>query len=154
MAEAVTVGVLALQGAFREHLEAFSRLEGVRCVEVRQPEDLFGLDGLVIPGGESTTIGKLCVSSGLSEPLRQWTKANKPTWGTCAGMILMANSIQGTNGGENLSHLLIFLIDGIPGQPTLGGLNVTARRNFFGSQLGSFVQPLTIGDDKEVRCLD
>jgi len=94
-APAVTLGLLALQGAFREHREAFNRVEGVICREVRLPEDLEGIDGLVIPGGESTTIGKLCVTSGLLEPLKAWTRANRPTWGTCAGLILIANAVEG-----------------------------------------------------------
>ena len=85
------IGVLALQGAFIEHINILRGL-GVEAVEVRLPEDLAGLDGLIIPGGESTTIGKLADTFDLTEPLRAFA-ADKPVWGTCAGMIFMAKDL-------------------------------------------------------------
>lgn len=112
------IGVLALQGAFIEHEKKLREL-GVETVEVRQPRDLEGLDGLIIPGGESTTIGKLAVSYGLIEPLREFA-ASKPTWGTCAGMIFLAKDI------------------GIDRQPILGVMDITVNRNAFGRQIDSF----------------
>lgn len=118
------IGVLALQGAFIEHKKKLREL-GVEAAEVRLPEDLKGLDGLIIPGGESTTIGKLAVEFGLVEPLRQFAKS-KPTWGTCAGMIFLAKDI------------------GIDRQPILGLMNIKVNRNAFGRQLDSFEVELPV----------
>lgn len=118
------IGVLALQGAFIEH-EKMLRALGVGTVEVRLPSDLEGLDGLIIPGGESTTIGKLAVEYGLIEPLRQFARAT-PTWGTCAGMIFLAKDI------------------GIDRQPILGLMDITVNRNAFGRQVDSFEVDLPI----------
>jgi len=118
------IGVLALQGAFIEH-EKMLRELGVEAVEVRLPSDLEGLDGLIIPGGESTTIGKLAVEYGLVEPLRQFAQV-KPTWGTCAGMIFLAKDI------------------GIDRQPILGLMDITVNRNAFGRQIDSFETDLPI----------
>lgn len=117
------IGVLALQGAFVEHRKALERL-GVDVVEVRLPADLEGLDGLVIPGGESTTIGKLAVEYGLLEPLKTFARA-KPAWGTCAGMIFMARDI------------------GLQ-QPLLGLMDISVERNAFGRQVDSFETDLDI----------
>lgn len=119
-----TVGVLALQGAFIEHEQRLSEL-GATPVEVRLPEDLNGLDGLIIPGGESTTIGKLATTFGLIEPLREFAR-DKPTWGTCAGMIFLARDI------------------GIDRQPILGLMDIVVNRNAFGRQIDSFETDLTI----------
>jgi 5'-phosphate synthase pdxT subunit len=113
----VKIGVLALQGAFIEHIQILRRL-GVEAVEVRLPEQLEGLDGLIIPGGESTTIGKLATLYGLVEPLRAFAE-EKPVWGTCAGMIFMAKDV----GRE---------------QPLLGLMDITVERNAFGRQVDSF----------------
>lgn len=118
----VTIGVLALQGAFLEHLEMLRKL-GVNAVEVRKAEQLAALDGLIIPGGESTSMGLIAERWGLVEPLRQWVQSGHPTWGTCAGMIMLADRATGQKQG---------------GQPLLGGLNVTVNRNYFGRQLQSF----------------
>jgi pyridoxal 5'-phosphate synthase pdxT subunit len=118
------VGVLALQGAFIEH-EKRLRALGVEASEVRLPQDLEGLDGLIIPGGESTTIGKLAVEYGLIEPLRQFAQ-DKPTWGTCAGMIFLAKDI------------------GIDRQPILGVMDIKVNRNAFGRQVDSFEVDLPI----------
>lgn len=118
------IGVLALQGAFIEH-EKMLRALGVEAVEVRLPSDLEGLDGLIIPGGESTTIGKLAVEYGLVEPLRQFART-MPTWGTCAGMIFLAKDI------------------GIDRQPILGLMDITVNRNAFGRQVDSFETDLPI----------
>ena len=111
------IGVLALQGAFIEHIKILREL-GVEAVEVRLPQDLEGLDGLIIPGGESTTIGKLAVQYNLMAPLRQFATA-KPVWGTCAGMIFMAKEI-----GRD--------------QPLLGVMDIVVERNAFGRQVDSF----------------
>lgn len=118
------IGVLALQGAFIEH-EKKLRALGVEAVEVRLPEDLEDLDGLIIPGGESTTIGKLAVEYGLVEPLRKFAQT-RPTWGTCAGMIFLAKEI------------------GIDRQPILGVLDIRVNRNAFGRQVDSFEVDLPI----------
>ncbi len=119
-----TVGVLALQGAFIEHVQRLREL-GATPVEVRLPEDLNGLDGLIIPGGESTTIGKLATTFGLIEPLREFAR-EKPTWGTCAGMIFLARDI------------------GVDRQPILGLMDIVVNRNAFGRQIDSFETDLTI----------
>ena len=112
------ISVLALQGAFVEHEAMLKRL-GVETVEVRLPKDLDGVDGVIIPGGESTTIGKLAAQYNLIEPLRDLAKAGKPVWGTCAGLIFMAKDV----GRE---------------QPLLGLMDVTVQRNAFGRQVDSF----------------
>ena len=116
-----TIGVLALQGDVREHL-AMLRRAGADAIAVRRPSELASVDGLVVPGGESTTISKLARIFDLLEPLRQAVKDGLPVYGTCAGMILLADRIE----------------DGIPGQETIGGLDVTVRRNAFGRQVDSF----------------
>lgn len=118
------IGVLALQGAFIEHEKALQQLN-IEAVQVRLPEQLDGLDGLIIPGGESTTIGKLATQYGLIDPLRDFASST-PTWGTCAGMILLAKDI------------------GIESQPILGLMDVTVNRNAFGRQLQSFETDLQI----------
>lgn len=117
------IGVLALQGAFIEHIKILREL-GVEAVEVRLPEDLEGLDGLIIPGGESTTIGKLAVIYELMEPLRVFA-AEKPVWGTCAGMIFMAKEI-----GQD--------------QPLLDVMDIVVERNAFGRQVDSFETGLEV----------
>ena len=118
------IGVLALQGAFIEHVHMLRRA-GADAIEVRQPEQLEGLAGLIIPGGESTTIGKLAVSAGLVGPLRRFAACH-PTWGTCAGMIFLA---------QQLDH---------HAQPILGLMNISVDRNAFGRQLDSFEAELDI----------
>lgn len=117
------VGVLALQGAFAEHIQMLRQLE-VEGVEVRLPADLAGLDGLIIPGGESTTIGKLAATFGLLEPLRKFAQ-EKPVWGTCAGMIFLAKEI-----GRD--------------QPLLGVMDIVVERNAFGRQVDSFEVDLPV----------
>jgi 5'-phosphate synthase pdxT subunit len=119
----VRIGILALQGAFSEHAQMLNPL-GVETVEVRLPEHLDGLDGLIIPGGESTTIGKLAIEFGLMEPLRQFA-AERPTWGTCAGLIFLAR-------------------DAGRAQPLLGLMDVTVERNAFGRQVDSFETDLEV----------
>lgn len=117
------IGVLALQGAFVEHRKVLEQL-GVEVVEVRLPAELEGLDGLIIPGGESTTIGKLAVEYGLLAPLRDVAR-EIPVWGTCAGMIFMARDI------------------GVR-QPLLGLMGISVKRNAFGRQVDSFEADLDI----------
>ena len=116
-----TVGVLALQGDVREHLRALE-VAGARAVPVRRPGELADLDGLILPGGESTTMDKLTRAFGLQEPLRERIAAGLPVFGSCAGMILLADRV----------------LDGQPDQQTLGGLDITVRRNAFGRQVRSF----------------
>ncbi len=119
----MNVGVLALQGDFLEH-KGMLRGLGAQPVEVRLPGQLDGLDALIIPGGESTTIGKLAVSYGLLEPLREFAR-QKPVWGTCAGMIMLARDI-----GRD--------------QSLLGLMNITVNRNAFGRQVDSFETDLDV----------
>jgi 5'-phosphate synthase pdxT subunit len=122
----LAVGVLALQGAVREHLHAFREC-GVEAVPVRTPEEVAAAEALVIPGGESTTIGKLMDRYGLLGPVRELATAGKPLLGTCAGLILMAKTIE----------------DGLPEQPRLGVIDITVRRNAFGRQVESFEADLS-----------
>jgi 5'-phosphate synthase pdxT subunit len=118
------IGVLALQGAFIEHIKMLRSL-GAEATEVRLPADLDGLDGLIIPGGESTTIGKLAVEFGLIEPLRDFART-RPTWGTCAGMIFLASDL-----GQNV-------------QPILSVMDISVDRNTFGRQINSFEADLNV----------
>ncbi len=118
------IGVLALQGAFIEHEKMLQSL-GAEASEVRLPEQLAELDGLIIPGGESTVIGKLATEFGLIEPLREFAQT-KPTWGTCAGMIFLARDI------------------GVDRQPILGVMDIKVNRNAFGRQVDSFEADLNI----------
>jgi pyridoxal 5'-phosphate synthase pdxT subunit len=115
------IGVFALQGDVREHLQALTAL-GADAFSVRRPAELERCDGLVLPGGESTTMAKLARTFDLLEPLRARVKEGMPTFGTCAGMIMLADRI----------------VDGAAGQETIGGLDVTVRRNAFGRQVDSF----------------
>jgi len=117
--------VLALQGDVREHLRALAD-SGAEPVPVRRPSELESVDGLVIPGGESTTIAKLAVAFELLEPLRERIAGGMPAYGSCAGMILLADRV----------------LDGVEGQQTLGGLDVTVRRNAFGRQVDSFEETI------------
>ncbi len=117
------IGVLALQGDFLEHIQMLQRL-GVEAVEVRLPKHLDGLDGLIIPGGESTTIGKLAVDFGLLDPLRQFGQTHA-IWGTCAGAILLSKDIHRP-------------------QPLLELMDITVQRNAFGRQINSFEADLDI----------
>ena len=121
------VGVLALQGDVREHVAALEQA-GARVRPVRTADDLDGLDGLVVPGGESTTIGRLLDVSGLLAPQRSALAGGLPAYGSCAGMVLLADEV----------------VDGLPGQPLLGGLDVTVRRNAFGGQVHSFEASLSV----------
>jgi 5'-phosphate synthase pdxT subunit len=123
--QSVQIGVLALQGDFLEHANMFRRL-GAMPVEVRLPQDLVGLDGLVIPGGESTTIGKLAVQFGLMESLRRFIQSGKAVWGTCAGLIFLAKYVGGSGSGGHV----------IP--PRLEVMDITVDRNAFGRQVASF----------------
>jgi 5'-phosphate synthase pdxT subunit len=118
---APTIGVLALQGDVREHLRMLTGA-GAKALPVRRREELDRVDGLVLPGGESTTMQKLAVAFDLFKPLRERIRAGLPAFGTCAGMILLADRIE----------------SGIAGQETLGGLDITVRRNAFGRQVDSF----------------
>jgi 5'-phosphate synthase pdxT subunit len=119
------IGVLALQGAYEEHVEILKKL-GVEPVEVRSVEDLEGLSGLIVPGGESTTIGNLMAESGLLDGIRSFFYKGGPVWGTCAGMVLAASATTG------------------PRQPLLGLMNAFVERNGFGRQVYSFERELEV----------
>jgi 5'-phosphate synthase pdxT subunit len=124
-AASARIGVLALQGDFKEHAEILRKL-GVEPVEVREVEDLEGLAGIIVPGGESTAIGNLMVSSGLLDGVRSFFYKGGPVWGTCAGMVLAASATTG------------------PRQPLLGLMNALVERNGFGRQVYSFEQVLDV----------
>jgi 5'-phosphate synthase pdxT subunit len=122
-----SIGVLALQGDVREHLAMLTAL-GADAVPVRRPDELASVDGLVIPGGESTVIDKLSRLFGLADPLKAAIADGLPVYGTCAGLIMLADRVR----------------DSIAGQHTLGVLDVTVRRNAFGTQLDSFETDLVV----------
>jgi len=126
-ARPVVVGVLALQGDVREHLAAL-REAGAEARPVRRPEELHALDGIVLPGGESTTIDKLSRIFEVREPLVKRLESGLPAFGSCAGMILLADRI----------------VDAAPGQQTFGGIDMTVRRNAFGRQVDSFESDLRL----------
>jgi 5'-phosphate synthase pdxT subunit len=131
----MTVGVLALQGDFREHLAMLASL-GAPGIEVRTPGDLEAIDGLIIPGGESTTIGRLAVMFGLIDPIRQRCAQGMPAFGTCAGMIFLASQTVGK------------------AQPQLGVLDAVVERNAFGRQVDSFEASLeVVGLDDPVHAV-
>ncbi|WP_329164764.1 pyridoxal 5'-phosphate synthase glutaminase subunit PdxT [Streptomyces sp. NBC_01717] len=121
MSDTPVIGVLALQGDVREHLIALASADAL-ARPIRRPEELAEVDGLVIPGGESTTMSKLAVLFGMLEPLRERVRAGMPVYGTCAGMILLADKI----------------LDPRSGQETIGGIDMIVRRNAFGRQNESF----------------
>jgi len=125
ISNSIRIGVLALQGAVIEHREMLRRL-GVEAVPVRLPAHLDGLDGLIIPGGESTTIGKLMVGYGLIDPLRRAIEKGTPVYGTCAGLILLARE------------------SGALSRPLLGVMDIAVTRNAFGRQLASFEEDIVI----------
>ncbi|KRC48998.1 MULTISPECIES: pyridoxal 5'-phosphate synthase glutaminase subunit PdxT [unclassified Nocardioides] len=122
-----SIGVFALQGDVREHLQTLTAL-GVDAFPVRRPSELERCDGLVLPGGESTTMAKLARTFELLDPLRERIHGGMPTFGTCAGMILLADRIEG----------------GTSDQETIGGLDATVRRNAFGRQVDSFEADLEL----------
>lgn len=119
------IGVLALQGAFIEHIKTLRSL-GVDAVEVRLPQELEKLSGLIIPGGESTTVGKLATTYGLVEPIKEMASGGKPVWGTCAGLIFLAQRVEGIE------------------QPLLGVMDLTVARNAFGRQVESFEADISV----------
>ena len=121
------IGVLALQGDVPEHLRALEAA-GARPAAVRRPEELDRVDGLVIPGGESTTLWRLSVAFDVLEPLRKLIGEGLPAFGSCAGMIMLADR----------------LADGVEGQQTYGGIDMTVRRNAFGRQVDSFERDITL----------
>ncbi|MFZ5986316.1 MAG: pyridoxal 5'-phosphate synthase glutaminase subunit PdxT [Bacillota bacterium] len=127
----IDIGVLAFQGSVREHISFLSRIDGVNAALVKTPGDLKGVSGLILPGGESTTIGKLLRESGLGDYIKERVISGMPVWGTCAGMILMAREIS----GEEKSHLDL--------------MDIKVRRNAYGSQLDSFITQGVIGEVSE-----
>ncbi len=124
------IGVLALQGDVPEHLRALEAV-GATPVPVRRAEELHRIDGLVIPGGESTTLWRLSVAFDLLDPLRKLIASGLPAFGSCAGMIMLADR----------------LTDGVAGQQTFGGIDMTVRRNAFGRQVDSFESDVDLGQD-------
>ena len=124
------IGVLALQGDVPEHLRVLESV-GARPVPVRRPEEFDRVDGLVIPGGESTTLWRLSVAFDVLEPLRKLIDEGLPAFGSCAGMIMLADR----------------LADGVAGQLTYGGIDMTVRRNAFGRQVDSFERDITLAGD-------
>jgi 5'-phosphate synthase pdxT subunit len=130
------VGVLALQGDVREHLVALAEAD-VLARPIRRPEELAEVDGVVLPGGESTTISRLLATFDLLEPLRARIKEGMPTYGSCAGMILLADQV----------------LDGRPDQHQLGGLDIVVRRNAFGRQVDSFESDLDFTDVGDVHAV-
>jgi 5'-phosphate synthase pdxT subunit len=130
---APTIGVFALQGDVREHLRVVTEL-GAEAIGVRRPSELARCDALILPGGESTTMFKLARAFDLFEPLQARIRGGMPTFGTCAGMIMLADRLEG----------------GTADQETLGGLDITVRRNAFGRQVDSFEENLSFAglDDK------
>ncbi len=137
MSPAPVIGVLALQGDVPEHLRALEDV-GTRAVPVRRPEEVHQLDGLVIPGGESTTLWRLSVAFDMLEPLRKLIASGLPVFGSCAGMIMLADR----------------LADGVAGQQTFGGIDMTVRRNAFGRQVNSFESDITLsGDARPLRAV-
>ncbi|GAA4927575.1 pyridoxal 5'-phosphate synthase glutaminase subunit PdxT [Actinoplanes utahensis] len=125
----MNIGVLALQGDVREHLSALAESD-VLARPVRRPEELADIDGLVLPGGESTAISKLAVTFGLLDPIRKRIADGMPVYGSCAGMILLATDV----------------LDGRPDQESFQGIEMTVRRNAFGRQVDSFEAPVVIDD--------
>lgn len=121
------IGVLALQGDFREHVRMIQRL-GVDAMPIRLPQQIDHIDGIIIPGGESTTIGKLMVEYSIAEPLHRRIAEGMPTWGTCAGMILLAKSTD----------------NALAGQPLLASMDIHVCRNAFGTQRESFSAELMV----------
>ncbi len=127
MADKLTIGVLALQGDVREHVAAL-REAGVDVRTVRRASELDGVEALVIPGGESTTMSKLAIEFGLLDPIRKRISGGMPAYGSCAGMIMLASEV----------------LDGRPDQQSFGGIAMTVRRNAFGRQVDSFEAPVLI----------
>ena len=127
MGSVPVIGVLGLQGDVAEHLRSLSQA-GARPVGVRRPDELAGVDGLVIPGGESTTMWRLAAAFDLIEPLRKRVSAGLPAFGSCAGMIMLADRLE----------------DGVEGQETVGGIPMTVRRNAFGRQVDSFESDIVL----------
>jgi 5'-phosphate synthase pdxT subunit len=121
------IGVLALQGDVREHVRALAAA-GARATTVRRPDELESVDGLIIPGGESTTLWRLAMSFDMLEPLRKMLSAGLPAFGSCAGMIMLADRLAG----------------GVDGQQTFGGIDMTVRRNAFGRQVDSFEADISL----------
>jgi glutamine amidotransferase PdxT len=155
-AQPIRVGVLALQGSFREHMALLQKIPGVDVVEVRTKEELESVAGLIIPGGESTTMALVAERWGLIPELQSFAKAGKPVWGTCAGMIFLAEAAEGelsrsTSTGPGYEPRRLQLGSNQRpgthrrrcsrtgqkkgGQALLGGLDITVSRNFFGAQV-------------------
>ena len=131
MTPAPRIGVLSLQGDVPEHVAALAQA-GAEAVSVRRHDELDRVDGLIIPGGESTTLWKLATAFDLLDPIAKRIKDGLPAFGSCAGMIMLADR----------------LVDGVAGQQTFGGIDMTVRRNAFGRQVDSFETEVTLGGDR------
>jgi 5'-phosphate synthase pdxT subunit len=130
----IKIGVLALQGAFREHIDALKKIPGVEAFDIRTSNDMYDgdrlkIDGLIIPGGESTAIATVGTSNGTLDAVRKFVQKGNPTWGTCAGCILLANQVSAQKTG---------------GQPLIGGMDISVQRNYFGRQVASFEADLAL----------
>ncbi|HEV3173579.1 MAG TPA: pyridoxal 5'-phosphate synthase glutaminase subunit PdxT [Actinocrinis sp.] len=133
----MTIGVLALQGDVREHIAALESV-GARAVPVRRASELDAVEALVIPGGESTAMWRLATAFDMFEPVRKRLADGMPAYGSCAGMIMLADRV----------------LDAVAGQETFGGLDITVRRNAFGRQVDSFEEPIAFeGIDRELRAV-
>lgn len=130
-----TIGILALQGDFFEHLKAVQDI-GLQAILVKEQKDLDRIDSLIIPGGESTSIGIIAERNNLVRPIKNFIKSDKPVWGTCAGLIMLANRISGQKRN---------------GQISFGGLDITVERNFFGRQINSFEREISININPEIK---
>lgn len=130
-----TIGILALQGDFFEHHKAV-RDVGLQAILVKEQKDLDRIDSLIIPGGESTSIGIIAERNNLVRPIKNFIKSDKPVWGTCAGLIMLANRISGQKRN---------------GQISFGELDITVERNFFGRQINSFEKEITINTNPEIK---
>lgn len=128
----MTVGVLALQGAFSEHMTVFESI-GVNSIEVKTLNDLSKVDRLVIPGGESTVIGMQIEAARLTDQIKSFIAAGKPVWGTCAGLIVLSDTVRDQKTNQ---------------QPLIGGLPISVVRNYYGRQNESFVDHITLSNEK------
>jgi len=134
----ITIGVLDLQGAVIEHVDKINNISGATALRVKNVKDLEDIDGIIIPGGESTTIGKLLRDFQMLSPLKSKIESGMPVWGTCAGMIILAKSIL----GSDYNHLGV-----------MGIMGIEVRRNAYGSQLDSFITDEIVGGVSEEKIL-
>lgn len=131
--EPLKIGVVAMQGNFKEHINMMNKIPNVHAIEIRKASDLEDLNGIIIPGGESTAMSKLLKTNGLFDPISEWAGKDNPTWGTCAGLIMLSKEITSISSLEQ-SHIPI--------------LEICVERNHFGPQVASFIAPLILINEK------